>query len=112
MHYFTFTIVIENESDPAGFLAYSPTLSGCFTRAATIEEARRTIHDTVRRRVESLLAEGQPIRQSDRFLHVEELTVAVPDTHAGSEMNALVHEQAERGLTWPTACRPANDSLK
>ncbi len=75
---YTFQIVIERDAQGEGYTAYSPTLAGCFRRAATIEEAKERIRDAVRERVESLLAEGGQISQCERQLHVEELSIAVP----------------------------------
>jgi predicted RNase H-like HicB family nuclease len=74
---YTFEIVIEKEAGAEGYTAYSPTLPGCFTRAPTLEEVRRRIRRVVWERVESLLAQGQPVRQSEDVLRVEELMIAV-----------------------------------
>ena len=38
MRYFSFEIVIEKESEDEGYLAYSPTLPGCFSNGQTIEQ--------------------------------------------------------------------------
>ena len=78
MTYYTFEIVIEKEPEDAGYLAYSPTLSGCFSNGKTIEEARRNIREAVRQHLESLLAHGQTIPQNETVVHVEELTLGVP----------------------------------
>lgn len=75
---FTFQIVIETEADGGGYTAYSPTLPGCFRRAATIEEAKERVRQAIRQRVEALLAAGEPIAQCERLLHVEELSIALP----------------------------------
>jgi predicted RNase H-like HicB family nuclease len=74
---YTFQIVIETEADRAGYTAYSPTLSGCFRRGATLEEAKERIRQAIRERVETLLAAGRPIAQCERLLHVEELSIAL-----------------------------------
>ncbi|MBI2900161.1 MAG: type II toxin-antitoxin system HicB family antitoxin [Planctomycetes bacterium] len=78
MTYYSFEIVVEKEPEDEGYLAYSPTLPGCFSNGKTIEEARLTIRDAIRQHIESLLGHGQPIPQSARIVHVEELTVGVP----------------------------------
>ena len=78
MRYFTFEIVVEKEPEDAGFLAYSPTLPGCFSNGATIDEARRNMREAIRQHVEALLAHGDPVPQADKRVHVEELTVGVP----------------------------------
>jgi predicted RNase H-like HicB family nuclease len=76
---YTFQIVIEREAEGEGYTAYSPTLAGCFRRAATIEEAKERVRAAVRERVESLLAKGEPISQCERLMHVEELSIALPN---------------------------------
>lgn len=74
---YTFTIVIEKEAGDDGFAAYSTTLPGCFSKGATFQEAKRNVHVAVQRQLQSLLAEGKPVRQSENLVYVEELTVAV-----------------------------------
>ena len=76
--FYTFEIVIEKEEEDEGYLAYSPTLPGCFSNGKTIEEARRNIREAVQQHVESLLSHGQPMPQNEKLVHVEELTVGIP----------------------------------
>ena len=78
MRYFTFEIVVEKEPEDAGFLAYSPTLPGCFSNGRTIDEARRNMRSAIQQHVESLLEHGETVPQTDKRIHVEELTVGVP----------------------------------
>jgi len=52
---------------------------GCFSNGKSIEEARRNIREAIEQHMASLLAHSQPIPQDDRLLHVEELTVGVPE---------------------------------
>ncbi len=78
MKYYSFEIVFEKVAEADGYLAYSPTLPGCFSNGTTIEEAKNNIREAVRLHIESLLAHGQPIPTNDRLVHVEELTVGVP----------------------------------
>ena len=79
MKFYSFEIVIEKEPEDGGYLAYSPTLPGCFSNGATIEEAKRNIREAVQQHVASLKLHGQPIGQQERLVHVEELTVGVPE---------------------------------
>jgi len=79
MQFYTFEIVIEKEPEDAGYFAYSPTLPGCFSNGATIEEAKRNIRDAIQQHVAGLKAHGQTIAQQERLVHVEELTVGVPE---------------------------------
>ncbi len=79
MHFYNFEIVIEKEPDDPGYLAYSPTLPGCFSNGATVEEARRNVREAIQDHVLSLKSHGQPITQHEHLVHVEELTLGVPD---------------------------------
>jgi predicted RNase H-like HicB family nuclease len=78
MKFYTFAIVIEREEQDEGYLAYSPTLPGCFSNGKSIEEARRNIREAIQQHIESLLAHGESIPQNERLVHVEELTVGIP----------------------------------
>ncbi len=77
--FYSFQIVIERELEDEGYYAYSPTLPGCFSNGKSIEEARRNIREAIEQHMASLLAHAQPIPQDDRLVHVEELTVGLPE---------------------------------
>lgn len=79
MRYYSFAIVIEKEPDDDGYFAYSPTLPGCFSNGLTIEEAKRNIREAIQQHVASMQEHGQAVDQQERLVHVEELTVGVPD---------------------------------
>jgi predicted RNase H-like HicB family nuclease len=78
MQYYTFELVIEKEAEDESYSAYSPGLPGCFSNGRTVEEAKQNIRDAIEHHLQSLLAHGQPIPQSEKRVHVEELTVGVP----------------------------------
>ena len=79
MTYHSFEVVIEREDDPsAGFSAYSPSLPGCTSNGATIEEPKANIREAVALHLEMLRAKGEPVPPNDRIVHVEELTFALP----------------------------------
>ncbi|MDO8674378.1 MAG: type II toxin-antitoxin system HicB family antitoxin [Dehalococcoidia bacterium] len=78
MKFYTFEIVVEKEPEDEGYLAYSPTMPGCFSNGMTIEQARRNMREAIQQHIESLLAHGQQIPQNENLVHVEELTVGVP----------------------------------
>jgi predicted RNase H-like HicB family nuclease len=78
MQYFTFGIAIEKEAEGEGYSAYSLSLPGCFSNGRTVKEAKGNIRDAIQQHLQSLLAHGQPIPQSERRVHVDELTVGVP----------------------------------
>jgi predicted RNase H-like HicB family nuclease len=79
MKFYSFEIVIEKEADDEGYLAYSPSLPGCFSNGKTIEEAKRNIREAVQLHVGSLLSHRQAVPQQEKMVHVEELTVGVPE---------------------------------
>jgi len=79
MKYYSFQIVIEKEPQDEGYYAYSPTLPGCFSNGRTIEEAKRNIRTAIEQHLAALLARAEPIPQSENLVHVEELTVGVPE---------------------------------
>lgn len=79
MRFYSFQIVVEKEPEDEGYLAYTPTVAGCFSNGKTIEEARRNIREAVEQHMASLIEHGQPIPQDDRLVHVEELTLGVPE---------------------------------
>jgi len=62
-----------------GYLAYSPSLPGCFSNGKTIEEAKRNIREAVQLHVASLLSHRQAVPQQENMVHVKELTVGVPE---------------------------------
>lgn len=78
MRYYSFQIIIEKEPDDPGYFAYIPTLPGCLSNGATIEETKRNIRQAVEQHIEMLLSHGKPIPQKDSVVHVEELTVGLP----------------------------------
>jgi antitoxin HicB len=79
MKFYSFEIVIEKETEDEGYCAYSPTLPGCFSNGKTIEEAKKNIREAVQQHVASLIDHAQPIPQMENVVHIEELTVGVPE---------------------------------
>jgi len=79
MKFYSFQIVIEKEPEGEGYFAYTPNVPGCFSNGKTIEETKRNIRQAVEQHLASLLAHGEPVPQEDRLVHVEELTVGVPE---------------------------------
>ncbi|HUT54740.1 MAG TPA: type II toxin-antitoxin system HicB family antitoxin [bacterium] len=79
MKYYSFQIIIEKEPEDEGYLAYSPTLPGCFSNGKTIEDAKRNIREAIEQHLASLLSHSTPVPQNESLVHVEELTVGVPE---------------------------------
>lgn len=61
MKYYTFEIVIEKEAEDAGYLAYSPTLPGCFSNGPTIEETKRNIRQAIEQHIACMHEQGRAI---------------------------------------------------
>ena len=78
MRFFTFAIVIAKEPEDEGYLAYSPSLPGCFSNGRTVEEAKRNMREAITQHVTALLERGEPVPQNERLVHVEELAIGVP----------------------------------
>jgi len=82
MRFFTFEVVIERRAGEDEYAGYSPTLAGCFARGATIEEARSNVHASIHRRLDELLARGEPVVQADDLRYVEQLTIGIRSSAA------------------------------
>jgi predicted RNase H-like HicB family nuclease len=79
MKFYSFQIVIEKEPEDEGYFAYTPNVPGCFSNGKTIEAAKHNIREAIEQHLASMLAHAQPFSHQDRLVHVEELTVAVPE---------------------------------
>jgi predicted RNase H-like HicB family nuclease len=79
MKFYSFQIIIEKEPEDEGYYAYSPTVPGCFSNGKTIEDAQRNIRQAIEQHLASMLEHSQLVPQNDRLVHVEELTVAIPE---------------------------------
>ncbi len=79
MRFYSFQIVIEKEPEDEGCFAYTPTVPGCFSNGRTIEDAKRNIRQAIEQHLASMLEHSQLVPQNDRLVHVEELTVAIPE---------------------------------
>ena len=53
MKFYNFEIVVEKEPEDEGYLAYTPTLPGCFSNGRTVEEARRNIGEAIQQHLAS-----------------------------------------------------------
>ena len=60
MNFYSFEVVNEKEGGDDGYLAWSPSLQGCFSNRPTVEEARRNMREAVTRHVQALRAQGLP----------------------------------------------------
>ena len=78
VRFYSFEIVIEKEAEDEGYSAYSPSLPGCFSNGRTIEEAKRNTREAIQQHVAVLVAQGDPVRQNERLVHVEEVSIGLP----------------------------------
>ncbi|MBM3580697.1 MAG: type II toxin-antitoxin system HicB family antitoxin [Alphaproteobacteria bacterium] len=78
MRYYRFEVVIEKEAEDEGYFAWSPNLPGCVSQGTTVEEAKRRMREAVTQHLTTLQERGEAIPQSERRVHVEELTVGLP----------------------------------
>jgi len=70
-----FMVVIETDED--AFHAYVPTLPGCHTFGATVEETRVNIAEAIALHVESMLEDGESIPIEGEPLFITRLSVPV-----------------------------------
>ena len=61
VRWYSFQVVIEKEPEDEGYLAYSPSIPGCFSKGETVEDARRNMRETLEQHLTSLAAHGLPI---------------------------------------------------
>ena len=78
MKFYQVEVVIEKEPDGDGYLAYSPTLPGCFSNGRTLEEARGNIREAIQQHLLVLTENGDPVPQPERRFVVEEYSVGLP----------------------------------
>ena len=58
MKYYTVKIMVEKEAEDNGYMAYSPTLPGCYSNGKTIKDAKRNMREAVQQHLQSLLTHG------------------------------------------------------
>ena len=78
MKFYDFKIMVEKEPEDEGYLAYTPTLPGCFSNGRTVEEARRNIREAIQQHLAVLREHNRPIPQNENLVYVEALSVGLP----------------------------------
>lgn len=56
MKFYTFELVVAKEAE--GYMAYCPSLPGCYSNGKTIEEAKRNMREAVQQHLQSLQTHG------------------------------------------------------
>ena len=64
MQHYRFPIIIENDND--GYVAFCPTLQGCYAQGATYEEVVKNIEDVIRLHIEDRKAQNEEILEPAR----------------------------------------------
>ncbi len=75
MSNYQFTVVIE--PDEGGYHAFAPSLPGCHTFGATVDEARASIAEAMELHVESMLKDGETIPIESEPVFITRLSVPV-----------------------------------
>ena len=70
---YQFTVVIE--PDEEGFHADAPSLPGCHSWGATIDEARTNILEAMELHIESLREDGEPVLTEPEPFFITKLSV-------------------------------------
>jgi len=76
--FYSFQILVEKEPEDHGYYAYVPSLPGCFSNGATIKDAKSGSREALQLHLERLEADGMPIPQDGKIVHVEELSIGYP----------------------------------
>jgi predicted RNase H-like HicB family nuclease len=84
MKFHDFEIIIEKEPGDLGYFAYSPSLLGCFSNGATIEETRRNIRVAIQQHITALQDHNQPVPLTP-WHEGRQVAVTVP-VHSGSDI--------------------------
>ncbi len=71
-----YTVVIE--PDQGGFHAYVPSLPGCHSFGATIDEARANIQEAMQLHIECLQEDGERVPPESEPLFITRLSVPLP----------------------------------
>lgn len=64
MSKFLVPVVIEKDAD--GYVAFCPTLQGCYTQGDTYEEVIVNIEDAIRLHIEDRLANGEEVPTAEQ----------------------------------------------
>ena len=75
MSEYQYTIILDPDLEEGDYTVTVPALPGCVTQGETIEEAIAMAKDAIRLYIETLLADGQPIRQESE--HPQALIIKV-----------------------------------
>jgi predicted RNase H-like HicB family nuclease len=72
-----FTVILSPDAEDGGFVAECPSVPGCISEGATVEEALRNIKGAIEGCLESLAAHQQPLPNEGQVI-VTTVDVDVP----------------------------------
>ena len=75
---YNYTIIFELE-DEGGYHVFCPTLPGCHSYGATVEEAKKNIKEAIEAYIESLKKDGESIPE-EKDVFVGELKLELAST--------------------------------
>lgn len=73
----SFAVVLAPDSDDGGYTAIVPALPGVVTEGDTIEEVMERARDAIRLCIDDLVANGEPIPESDTGARLEHVEVPI-----------------------------------
>ena len=73
------TIVVERDPETGWLIGEVVELPGCYSQAPDLPSLERNMREAIELHIQSLLAHDQRVPQTDELVHVEELTVGVPE---------------------------------
>jgi predicted RNase H-like HicB family nuclease len=72
-----FTIILTPDLEDGGYAAECPSIPGCISEGATVEEALRNVKEAIEGCLESLAADQQPLPQEVALI-VATVEVEIP----------------------------------
>ncbi len=70
-----YTIILDPDSEGAGYTVTVPALPGCITQGKTKEEAIERAREAIALYIESLVADGEPVPEEDHPVELIKLAV-------------------------------------
>ena len=63
-----FKVVLEPDARQGGYVVHCPSLPGCYSQGATIDEAWANIREAIELCIEAMRAHGEPLPDPSRTL--------------------------------------------
>lgn len=72
-----YTILLDYDADVAAYAVSVPALPGCFTQAATVEEAFERAREAIQCHIQGLIDAGEPIPEDSVDVHLVSVDVPI-----------------------------------